>query len=60
MRGEVASTVLAASSRPAGERAWLLPERVHPLDEAIAAVRIYCGISSAAEAVCILASYCPV
>ena len=41
MRGELASTVQAGSARTLGERTWLLPERLHPLDEAIAAVRFH-------------------
>ena len=41
MRGELASAVLAASSLLVGKRAWRLPERLHPLDEAISAVRFY-------------------
>ena len=39
MRGELASAVLAASSLLVGERAWRLPERLHPLDEAISALQ---------------------
>ena len=31
MREEIVRTVLAASSRSVGERAWLLPRRLHPL-----------------------------
>ena len=39
MRAEHSRKVLAASSRSVGERAWLLPRRLHPLDEAVQAVR---------------------
>ena len=39
MRGELASTVLATPSHTVGERAWLLPEKAHTLDEAITNVR---------------------
>ena len=41
MREEMAGAVLAASSRPVWERAWLLPERLHPLDAAVATVRFH-------------------
>ena len=41
MRGEPASTVLAASFLPAGDLGWRLPERLHHLDGALAAVRFY-------------------
>lgn len=39
MRGDIAHTVLAATSRTVGERAWRLPRRLHTLDEAVSAVR---------------------
>ena len=31
MRGQIACKFLAACSRSVGERAWLLPSRLHPL-----------------------------
>ena len=41
MREEHVRMVLSASETGVGARAWLLPTRLHPVDEAIGTVRLY-------------------